>query len=92
MGVTDYNFSGRGYTVGGFFRQNNFPGFGLILENNNFMSAKTELKVLAQQLETLEPIMVADGSANFRYRFQSVDLSLGRELNLKHKIVIGGGI
>ena len=92
LGLTDYNFSGRGYTVGGFFRQNNFPGFGLILENNNFMSAKTELKVLAQQLETLEPIMVADGSANFRYRFQSVDLSLGRELNLKHKIVIGGGI
>ena len=92
LGLTDYNFIGRGYTVGGFFRQNNFPGFGLILENNNFMSAKTELKLLVQQLETLEPIMVADGSANFRYRFQSVDLSLGRELNLKHKIVIGGGI
>lgn len=92
LGLTDYNFSGRGYTVGGFFRQNNFPGFGLILENNNFMSAKTELKFLAQQVETLEPIRVAQSSANFRYRFQSVDLSLGRELNLKHKIVIGGGI
>lgn len=48
LGLTDYNFSGRGYTVGGFFRQNNFPGFGLIIENNNFMSAKTELKFLAQ--------------------------------------------
>ena len=89
LGLTDYNLSGRGYTVGGFFRQNNFPGFGLILENNNFMSAKTELKFLAQQEETLESIRVADGNANFRYRFQSVDLSLGRELNLKHKIVIG---
>lgn len=92
LGLTDYNFSGRGYTVGGFFRQNNFPGFGLILENNNFMSAQTELKLLAQQLETLEPIRVAQSSANFRYRFQSIELSLGRELNLKHKIVIGGGI
>ena len=50
LGLTDYNFTGRGYTVGGFFRQNNFPGFGLIIENNNFMSAKTELKLLAQQL------------------------------------------
>ena len=92
LGITDYNFTGRGYTVGGFFRQNNFPGFGLIIENNNFMSARTELKLLAQRLETLEPIRVVQSSANFRYRFQSVELSLGRELNLKHKVVIGGGI
>ena len=56
------------------------------------MSARTELKLLAQRLETLEPIRVAQSSANFRYRFQSVELSLGRELNLKHKVVIGGGI
>lgn len=41
LGVTDYNFSGRGYTVGGFYRQNNFPGFGIILENNNFHNAQT---------------------------------------------------
>ena len=47
---------------------------------------------MAQQEETLEPIRVADGNANFPYRIQSIDLSLGKELNLKHKIVIGGGI
>ena len=92
LGITDYNFSGRSYTVGGFFRQNNFLGFGLILENNNFMSSQNELKLLAQQIETLKPIRVAQSSANFRYRFQSAELSLGRELNLKHKIIIGGGI
>ena len=71
LGLTDYNFAGRGYTIGAFYRQNNFPGFGLIVENNNFMSAKTELKLLAQQLETLEPIRLETSLANFRYRFQS---------------------
>ena len=92
LGLTDYNFAGRGYTLGAFFRHNNFPGFGLIVENNNFMSARTELKLLAQQLETHEPIRIDGSSTNFRYRFQSVDLSLRREFNLKHKIVIGSGI
>ncbi len=92
LGVTDYNFSGRGYTVGGFYRQNNFPGFGLLLENNNFLTAETELKLLVQQLETLEPILTALEIAQYRYRFQSIDLNLGREINFKHKILLGGGI
>lgn len=56
LGVTDHNFIGKGYTVGAFYRRNNFAGFGLILENNNFISAKHELKFVAQQSETLEPI------------------------------------
>ena len=92
LGLTDYNFTGRGYTLGAFYRQNNFPGFGLIVENNNFMSAKTELKLLAQQLETLEPIRLKTGLANFRYRFQSCEISLGREINLKHKVMLGAGL
>ena len=92
LGLTDYNFIGKGYTVGAFYRQNNFPGFGVIFENNNFMSAATELKILAQQIENLEPIRVEASQANFRYRFQSVDISLGREINLKHKVVLGAGI
>ncbi len=92
LGVTDYNFLGRGYTIGGFYRQNNFPGFGLILENNNFLTAQTEIKLLAQQLETLEPIRMREQLANYRYRFRSVDLNFGKDLNLKHKILFGGGI
>lgn len=48
LGVTDYNFLGKGYTLGGFYRQNNYPGFGIILENNNFIKATNELKFIGQ--------------------------------------------
>lgn len=92
LGVTDYNFLGKGYTLGGFYRQNNFPGFGIILENNNFYNPQTELKLIAQQLETLEPIKSNEETDQYRYRFKSIELSLGREINLKHKLLLSGGV
>ena len=91
LGVTDHNFIGKGYTVGAFYRRNNFAGFGLILENNNFISAKHELKFIAQQSETLEPIQQDQLEANYRYRIQSIETSFGKELNLKSKLYVGIG-
>lgn len=92
LGLTDYNFLGRGYTIGGFYRQNNFPGFGLILENNNFIRPENELKLLVQQHETLEPLKIDDTDVQYRYRLRNIEISIGRNLTLKHKIVVAGGL
>ncbi len=91
LGITDHNFLGKGYTIGGFYRQNNFSGYGFIFENNNFISAKYELKFIAQQQETLEPIQQNNLEALYRYRIQSIEGSFGKEFNLNHKLFVGGG-
>ena len=92
LGATDHNFLGKGYTIGAFYRQNNFPGYGVILENNNFISANNELKFIFQHRETLEPIQQEDVEALYRYRIESAETSFGRELNLKNKVFAGIGI
>ncbi len=92
LGATDHNFFGRGYTIGAFYRRNNFSGYGFILENNNFIKANQELKFIAQQRETLEPIQQEQLEALYRYRIQSVETSFGKEINLKHKVLLGIGL
>ena len=91
LGVTEYNVLGKGYTLGGFYRQNNYPGFGVIIENNNFLNAANELKFIGQQLETLEPLTVFDLPQQYRYQIKSVELSFGRDLSIQQKITLGGG-
>ena len=91
VGVTEYNVLGKGYTLGGFYRQNNYPGFGVIIENNNFLNAANELKFIGQQLETLEPLTVFDLPQQYRYQFKSVELSFGKDLSTQQKITLGGG-
>ena len=54
--MNDYNFLGQGYTLGGFYRKNIYAGYGLLIENNNFLHWSNELKFIAQQQETLEPL------------------------------------
>ena len=78
--VQNSNVLGKGYILGGFNRQNNYPGFGVIIENNNFLNAANELKFIGQQLETLEPLTVFDLPQQYRYQFKSVELSFGKDL------------
>ena len=91
LGLNDYNFLGRGYTLGGFYRKNIYPGYGLIVENNNFLHWSNELKFIAQQRETLEPLQFGEQQSRYRYQIRAVELLFSKELNLYHKISFGIG-
>lgn len=92
VGITHFNLFGKGYIGGVFYRQNNFPGFGIIFENNNFIKPENELKLIASQLETYEPILKNQQSSIYRYRLQSIEISFGKEFTLYHKGIIGIGL
>lgn len=66
LGVNDYNFLGQGYTLGGFYRKNIYAGYGLLIENNNFLYWSNELKFIAQQQETLEPLTFGEQQSRYR--------------------------
>ena len=40
IGLNEYNFLGRGYLIGAFYRKNIFNGYGLILGNPNFRGTR----------------------------------------------------
>lgn len=91
LGVNDYNFLGQGYTLGGFYRKNIYAGYGLLIENNNFLHWSNELKFIAQQQETLEPLTFGEQQSRYRYRFKTFELLFGKELNIYHKTSFGIG-
>ena len=91
LGVNDFNFLGQGLSLGTFYRKNIFPGFGIRFENNNFLHWSNELKFIAQQQETLEPIQINTQTERYRYRLQMIELEWGKafDLYLKASLSIG---
>ena len=91
LGVNDYNFLGQGISLGAFYRENIFPGFGIRFENNNFLHWSNELKFTAQQQETLEPIQMITQTERYRYRLQMIELEWGKAFDLYHKTSLSIG-
>lgn len=91
LGVNDYNFLGQGISLGAFYRKNIFPGFGIRFENNNFLHWSNELKFIAQQQETLEPIQLNTQTERYRYRLQMLELEWGKAIDVYRKASLSIG-
>ena len=91
LGINDYNFLGQGLSLGAFYRKNIFPGFGIRFENNNFLHWSNELKFIAQQQETLEPIKINTQTERYRYRLQMIELEWGKAFDLYHRVSLSLG-
>ncbi len=91
LGVNDYNFLGRGYAAGLFFRRNIYNGYGLIFGNPNFINYKIGYTLIAQHNKTLEPITDGTDRSFYNYINQSFELSINYELNLNNKFSVGVG-
>ena len=91
LGVNDYNFLGQGISLGAFYRKNIYPGFGIRFENNNFLHLSNELKLIAQQQETLEPIQLNTQTERYRYRLQMIELEWGKAIDVYRKASLSIG-
>jgi hypothetical protein len=83
---------GKGYTLGGFYRMNNYAGFGFLFENNSLKNNRLEWKLIGQQIHSLEPIREAEKKAYYSYRIRSLESGLGRKIDLHHKISFSLGV
>ena len=91
FGVNEYNFLGRGYLVGLFYRKNVFDGFGLILSNPNFIKNTFGLSGIFQKRNTYEPVNYDTQSAFYNYKFLSSDVEFSYKPNIKNTLTVGVG-
>lgn len=92
LGVNDYNFLGRGYTAGFFYRKNIYSGYGFLFGNPNFITSKLGYKIIGQHNKTLEPIRDEFNESFFDYINNSLEFLMDYELNLKNKVSLGFGM
>lgn len=92
LGINDYNFLGRGYTAGFFYRKNIYSGYGFLFGNPNFITSQLGYKIIGQHNKTLEPIRDEFNESFYDYTNNSLEMLLGYELNLKNKVSVGFGL
>ena len=92
LGVNDYNFLGRGYTAGFFYRKNIYSGYGFLFGNPNFITSKLGYKIIGQHNKTLEPIRDEFNESFFDYINNSLEFLMDYELDLKNKVSLGFGM
>ena len=91
LGINDYNFLGRGYTAGFFYRKNIYSGYGFLFGNPNFIRSQLGYKIIGQHNKTLEPIRDEFNESFYDYTNNSLEMLLDYELNLKNKVSVGFG-
>ena len=92
LGVNDYNFLGRGYTAGFFYRKNIYSGYGFLFGNPNFITSKFGYKIIGQHNKTLEPIRDEFNESFYDYINNSLEFLMDYELDLKNKVSLGFGM
>ena len=92
LGVNDYNFLGRGYTAGFFYRKNIYSGYGFLFGNPNFITSKLGYKIIGQHNKTLEPIRGEFNESFYDYTNNSLEILVDYELDLKNKVSLGLGV
>ena len=92
LGINEYNFLGKGYLVGLFYRKNIFDGFGLILGNQNFIKPFYGINFIFQSRNTFEPVSNNEGIGFYNYKIVSADLELKYKPNTEHNYTLGIGL
>jgi len=92
LGVNEYNFLGKGYLVGLFYRKNIFDGFGLILGNQNFIKPFYGINFILQSRNTFEPVGNQEGLGFYNYKLLSSDLEFKYKPTVEHNYSLGIGL
>jgi outer membrane protein assembly factor BamA len=92
VGLNEYNFLGKGYLVGAFYRKNVFDGYGLILGNPNFGGTRFGNYFIFQKRNTFEPINIGSESYFYNYKFTSVDLNFDYKPDILKIYSLGVGL
>lgn len=92
IGLNEYNFLGRGYLIGAFYRKNIFNGYGLILGNPNFRGTRFGNYFLYQKRNTFEPVNQGGETYFYNYKFTSVDLNFDYKPNILNTCSLGVSI
>lgn len=89
IGVTDYNFLGRGVVIGGFYQNNGFDSYAFNIAAPYLFSRKFGLAVNFQNWTSEEPLYFGDDVANYKYNNVSTEVLALYEINFSHSLQFG---
>ena len=89
IGLQEFNFLGQNVTLGAFYQNDIFDSFGLNVRVPYLFSKKTGMALNFQDLTTLEPVFLDNGTASYRYNNTSIELLGIHEINYKNRVELG---
>jgi outer membrane protein assembly factor BamA len=89
IGLQEFNVLGRNITLGGFYQRDIFDSYGAHLRAPNIFGRKWGIALSYQDLTTEEPVFLQDGTADYRYNNESVEVLGLYQLNFKNRFEFG---
>ena len=89
LGLQEFNVFGRNITLGGFYQRDIFDSYGAHLRAPNIFGRKWGLAFSYQDLTTEEPVFLEQGTADYRYNNESVELLALYQLNFRNRFEFG---
>ena len=89
VGLQEFNFLGRNITLGGFYQYDIFNSFGAHIRAPYLFGPKWGLALSYQDLTTQEPVFLDNGTADYKYNNESIELLALYEFNAKNRIEFG---
>lgn len=92
IGIQEFNFLGRGVTLGGFYQYDIFNSFGINIRAPYLFSSKLGLAVNYKDLTTQEPVFFDNTTANYQYNNHGVEVLGLYQIDFKNRIEFGYSI
>ncbi|WP_313788428.1 POTRA domain-containing protein [uncultured Allomuricauda sp.] len=89
IGLQEFNALGQNITLGGFYQKDIFDSYGANIRAPYILGRKLGLAFSYQNLTTQEPVFLDNGTADYRYNNESVELLALYQLNFKNRFEFG---
>ncbi len=89
VGLQEFNFLGQNITLGGFYQYDIFSSYGINVRAPYLFSKHLGLTINYQDLTTQEPVFLDNGTADYKYNNESIEVLALYEFNYKHRIEFG---
>ena len=89
VGLQEFNALGRNITLGAFYQLDVYNSYGLAVRAPYLFSNKLGLAFNYNNFSTLEPVFLANGTADYRYGNTGAELLGLYEFDLKNRVELG---
>ncbi len=89
VGLQEFNFLGENMTLGAFYQYDVFHSYGFNIRAPYLFSNKWGLALNYQNLTTQEPVFLDNGTADYEYNNESIELLALFEPNFKNRFELG---
>jgi len=89
VGLQEFNAFGRNITIGGFYQKDIFDSYSIHLRHPMLFGPRVGLALNYQNLTTQEPVFLENGTAQYRYNNESIEVLSLFQLYPGHRLELG---